>query len=88
MPLGDPPDLSRLTAAAPCCAPKVETAYTSWGALAATVDVSPAIAGVLRVLPPPGTKWPDVEKAKFMAALGAVLDLIYPTPDSAEGDAQ
>jgi hypothetical protein len=46
------------------------------------VDVPPAIAGVLRVLPHPGTRWPDVDKAKFMAALGAVLDLVYPEPDS------
>ena len=48
-----------------------------------TVDVAPAIAGVLAVLPHPGTHWPDVEKAKFMAALGAVLDVVYPEPVSA-----
>lgn len=51
-----------------------------------TVDVPPAIAGILMKLPHPGTRWPDVEKAKFMAAMGAVLDLIYPTPDSARGE--
>jgi len=48
-----------------------------------TVDVGQPIFGVLTLLPPPGTPWPDVEKAKFLSALGHVLDLVYPTPDSA-----
>lgn len=48
------------------------------------VLLHPAVAGVMMALPHPGTVWPDVERAKFMCALGAVLDLIYePTQDSA-----
>jgi hypothetical protein len=42
------------------------------------IDVPLPIFGVLTLLPPPGTAWPDVEKAKFLAALGTVLDLVYP----------
>lgn len=57
-----------------------------WQVGPATVDVPPAIAGILQTLPHPGTHWPDVEKARFMAALGAVLDLIYPECDSASSD--
>lgn len=48
------------------------------------VIVPPAIAGILAILPHPGTHWPDVEKAKFMAALGAVLDVVYPEGDDVE----
>ena len=47
-----------------------------------TVDVAQPIFGVLTLLPPPGTAWADVEKAKFLSALGHVLDLVYPTTDS------
>ena len=47
-----------------------------------TLDLPHAIYGVLTVLPAPGTSWPDVEKAKFMAALAAVLDVVYPSPDN------
>ena len=46
------------------------------------VDVPQAVAGVLSLLPAPGTPWPDVERAKFMSALGAVLDLVYPAVES------
>jgi hypothetical protein len=47
-----------------------------------TLDVAQPIYGVLTLLPIPGSHWPDAEKAKFLAALGHVLDLVYPTPDS------
>jgi len=49
-----------------------------------TLDVAAPIYGVLTLLPAPGIEWPDVEKAKFIAALGHVLDLVYPSPSSAE----
>lgn len=51
-----------------------------------TLDVAQPIYGVLTLLPIPGTEWPDVEKAKFLSALGHVLDLVYPTPDSAPAE--
>lgn len=75
MPLGDPPDV------------RVYEPFR-WEQGPATVAVSPAIAGILQTLPHPGTHWPDVEKARFMAALGAVLDLIYPESDSASGESK
>jgi len=56
-----------------------------WPVTPQVVDVPLAIAGVMSALPPPGTQWPDVEKAKFMTALGAVLDLVYPTPGEPDG---
>lgn len=42
------------------------------------IDLSPAIAGVMGTLPPPGSPWPQEARARFLAALGAVLDLVYP----------
>lgn len=49
------------------------------------LDVPPAVFGVLTILPAPGTQWPDVEKAKFLSALGHVLDLVYPSHDHVTG---
>lgn len=42
--------------------------------------VHPAIAGVLSALPHPEEHWPEIERAKWMCALGAVLDLVYAYP--------
>jgi hypothetical protein len=73
MPLGDPPDYR---------------VYQTpmWHTGQEVIDVPPAVAGILVTLPAPGVAWPAVEKARFMAAMGAVLDLVYPEPDSASGE--
>lgn len=52
------------------------------------VYVPAPIAGLMASLPAPGTHWPDVEKAKFMSALGHVLDLVYPEPEHPNGEAK
>ena len=41
--------------------------------------IHPAIVGLLRELPKPGSSWAPTAKERFKAAFAATLDVIYPT---------
>lgn len=43
-----------------------------------------AIVGVLRELPPPGSPFPAAKKQRFLDALKAVLDWVYPDPEDSQ----
>lgn len=49
-----------------------------------TGGVHSAIIGLLRDLPAPGTDWPKKQKARFLRALQATLDHVYPSDDEDE----
>jgi hypothetical protein len=46
--------------------------------------IHPAIWELIRLLPPAGTPWSVAERARFLAALSATLNAVYPPAGSEE----
>jgi hypothetical protein len=47
--------------------------------------VHPAIIGILRELPPPGTAWTTSDQQRFLDAFTAMVKFIYPAKSEADG---
>jgi hypothetical protein len=58
------------------------------GGGAGLTGLHPAIAGLLRELPSPGSPWPKARKDTFKSAFGIILDVVYPTQEGGESSQQ